>query len=117
MDRWTEQQLREQRDGPCSHAQRFAAEGEWLANHCGTGAIYMTTTDLERLCRAVLPEDARVQVDASNCGESRSVDLFVDLGKRKLTVSGWTCDEVYRAFYPMVEVLRFSTAEITLEVA
>lgn len=112
---WNNQQLRERRDGLSSLDDR-KAELDWMRDKAATG-VYMTTTDLERLCREVLPEDARVQVDASNCGSSRSVDLFVDFNKRKLTVSGGTCDDCYRAFLPLVEVIRFIDAEITLEAA
>lgn len=113
---WHANELRGRRDGPCANERRFAAEGEWLANHCATGAMYMTTTELERNCRSVLPDDARVQVDASNFGKSRSVDLFVDIGERKLTVSADNCDDVYRAFLQTAELLRFGNAEVTLEV-
>lgn len=76
----------------------------------------MTTDELCRLCKSVVPDNCRVQVDACSVNDDGGdVTIFADLGERKLTVTDRTTEGAYRAFAPLVELLRFSAAEITLE--
>lgn len=81
----------------------------------------MTHEQLHAACQSMLPDTARVQVDAiiatGHRGPCRSVDVFITLDdsdpdSREMHVEAQTCEEALQGVRRGMEQLRFGTGDV-----